>query len=249
LKVSGPAQGNSSRPGAAVAIPQKQKRVLVADDSADNQFLIEAYLKGSAFAVTPVSNGRAAVESFSAHPCDLILMDLRMPEMDGLEATRAIRLLERERGWKAVPVIALTANAQPQDVEKTSQAGCNAHLAKPVSKADLLRTLAEHCGDSIDRPIVVNAPEGLEDLVPRYLSARRQELPELVALSESADFDKLKSIAHNLKGTGTSYGFPDLTEIGAEMETSAGAGDQEKIRQQLVRLSRYLDRVRLRTTA
>ena len=245
LKVSEPApQGSTNHPAPPVA-PAKRKRVLIADDSAENHFLIEAYLKDSPYALTRVHNGREAVEDFAASPCDLILMDLRMPVMDGLEATQAIRKLEKERGWKPVPVIALTANAQAGDIEKTRQAGCNAHLAKPVSKAALLRALSDYCGDPDKQPILVQPPEGLEELAPRYLSARRKELPELMALSDAANFDRLKTLAHNLKGTGSSYGFPDLTEIGAEMEKSAQAGDQGTIQEQLLRLSRYLDRVRV----
>ena len=154
--------------------------------------------------------------------------------------------MEHRNGWKRVPIIALTANAQQEDMEQTRAAGCDGHIAKPVSKAGLLRALAIHCGDPERQPIVVQAPEGLEELAPRYLHARRKELPELMALSEAANFERLKTLAHNLKGTGTSYGFPEVTEIGAEMEKSAQAQDQGTIQEQLLRLSSYLDRVRVR---
>ena len=88
-------------------------------------------------------NGKKAVELFTAHPegyYDAILMDLRMPEMDGLEATRAIRATDRPDA-KTIPIIALTANAFDEDVQRSLQAGLNAHLSKPVQPEILYETL------------------------------------------------------------------------------------------------------------
>ena len=88
-------------------------------------------------------NGRIAVEKFSEHPAgyyDAILMDMRMPEMDGLEATRTIRSMERKDA-KEIPIIALTANAFDEDVQRSMQAGLNAHLSKPVEPEELFDTL------------------------------------------------------------------------------------------------------------
>ena len=88
-------------------------------------------------------NGRIAVDMFSEHPAgyyDAILMDMRMPEMDGLEATRTIRAMDREDA-KTIPIIALTANAFDEDVQRSMQAGLNAHLSKPVQPELLFETL------------------------------------------------------------------------------------------------------------
>ena len=88
-------------------------------------------------------NGKIAVELFESHEpgyYDAILMDMRMPEMDGLEATRAIRAMERADA-KTVPIIALTANAFDEDVQRSMQAGLNAHLSKPVEPEMLYTTL------------------------------------------------------------------------------------------------------------
>ena len=90
-------------------------------------------------------NGRKALEMFRDHPesyYDAILMDVRMPEMDGLEATAAIRKLERSDA-KKVPIIALTANAFDEDVQRSLQVGMNAHLSKPVEPDVLFETLEE----------------------------------------------------------------------------------------------------------
>jgi len=88
-------------------------------------------------------NGQVAVEMFSEHPAeyyDAILMDIRMPVMDGLEAARAIRALDRPDA-KSIPIIAMTANAFDEDVQQSLQAGMNAHLSKPVEPEHLFKTL------------------------------------------------------------------------------------------------------------
>ena len=90
-------------------------------------------------------NGKIAVEKFSEHEqgyYDAILMDMRMPEMDGLEATRVIRAMDRSDA-KSIPIIALTANAFDEDVQRSMQAGLNAHLSKPVQPDTLYETLEE----------------------------------------------------------------------------------------------------------
>ena len=91
------------------------------------------------------SNGREAVEMFSSKPVgyyDAILMDVRMPIMDGLAATREIRALERSDA-KTVPIIAMTANVFDEDVERSMQAGMNAHLSKPIEPDKLYAKMAE----------------------------------------------------------------------------------------------------------
>jgi len=96
------------------------------------------------------ANGRIAVEMFAASPedyYDAILMDVRMPEMDGLEATKAIRALDRPDA-KRVPIIAMTANAFDEDVQRSLQVGMNAHLSKPVEPEHLFQTLEELIWDA-----------------------------------------------------------------------------------------------------
>ena len=93
--------------------------------------------------VDHAENGRIAVEMFSGHEegyYDVILMDMRMPEMDGLEATRRIRAMDRSDA-KSIPIVALTANAFDEDVQHSMQAGLNAHLSKPVDPDVLFETL------------------------------------------------------------------------------------------------------------
>jgi signal transduction histidine kinase/BarA-like signal transduction histidine kinase len=119
-------------------------RILIAEDFEDNCFLIRAYLKDMPYELTFEGNGKAVISRLARSDFDLILMDVQMPEMDGLTATRAIRALERAQKVRAIPIIAMTANASPQDVERSADAGCDAHLSKPVSRIELLRAIERY---------------------------------------------------------------------------------------------------------
>ena len=121
----------------------KGKRILLAEDIDVNAEIIAMILQMREMDVDLAQNGRIALELFSSHPegyYDAILMDMRMPEMDGLEATRRIRDLDRADA-KTVPIIALTANAFDEDVQNSLQAGLNAHLSKPVEPQEIYDTL------------------------------------------------------------------------------------------------------------
>ena len=119
------------------------KRILLAEDMAINAEIMMMVLSMRDLQVDLAENGKVAVELFENHEegyYDAILMDMRMPEMDGLEATRIIRAMDRKDA-RTVPIIALTANAFDEDVQRSMQAGLNAHLSKPVEPEALFDTL------------------------------------------------------------------------------------------------------------
>ncbi|ABK42825.1 periplasmic sensor hybrid histidine kinase [Magnetococcus marinus MC-1] len=118
--------------------------ILLAEDSPDNVLLVERFLKKTAYRLDVVGNGREALESVKKHHYDLILMDIQMPEMDGLSATRTLRSWEREQGTPRTPVLALTAHAFREDREASIEAGCDGHLTKPFKKDELLKTIQRH---------------------------------------------------------------------------------------------------------
>ncbi len=120
-------------------VQHKDRRILLAEDVSINAQIMMIMLETRNIKVDHAENGKAAVELFEEHEpgyYDAILMDMRMPEMDGLEATKIIRATDREDA-KKIPIIALTANAFDEDVQRSIQAGLNAHLSKPV-EPDLL---------------------------------------------------------------------------------------------------------------
>ena len=243
------------RAAAAGAKKQAALRILVAEDAPDNRLLLQAYLKSSPHLLTFAEDGQSACDEFAAGRFDLVLMDVQMPRMDGLSASRAIRARERELGLKPTPILALTANARPEDIAKSTAAGCDGHLSKPISKQRLLAAIDEYgarceplaTGLSDGGRIRIDIPEGLEDLLPEYLAGRRKELPEMRSRLAAGDFQRLRSLAHNMKGSGASYGFGEISRIGAGLEQSAIAGDAQQLGAGLTQLEEYLARVELST--
>ena len=123
-------------------------RILLADDSRDNLLLVGAYFKNTPYLLDEVENGAAAVEKFRTGIYDLVLMDIQMPVMDGYSATRAIRAIEKETGRRRVPIIALTASVLEEALAKAHDAGCDAHVAKPVKKSTLLAAVQKAVRDA-----------------------------------------------------------------------------------------------------
>ena len=129
----------------AVSPPGENRRlrILLAEDSPDNRLLIEAYLKKLPYQLDTAENGQVAVEKFIRQHYDLVLMDVRMPVMDGYTAVRIIRDWERARGRQSTPIVALTASALEEDIRNSLEAGCTTHVGKPVRKSLLLATIRE----------------------------------------------------------------------------------------------------------
>ncbi|MCI0797218.1 MAG: response regulator [Chloroflexi bacterium] len=116
-------------------------RILLVEDSRDNRMLVQAYLKDTPHQITIAENGEIAVRKFVAGDYDLVLMDMQMPVMDGYAATRAIRKWQHEQGVAPTAIIALTAYALKEEVQKSLDAGCTTHINKPIKKSRLLDTI------------------------------------------------------------------------------------------------------------
>jgi CheY-like chemotaxis protein len=223
-------------------------RILLADDSEDNRFLILSYLKLSGSAIDVAENGAVAVELFRAKQYDIVLMDVEMPVMDGYTATRAIRALEQTGGAIATPVLALTAHAFAGMAQKSIEAGFTEVLTKPIRRATLVEALAKYPSHESVPVVKILVEEGLEDVTPGYLAKRRAEVTAYRDALTRNDFDAIKTMAHRMKGTGGGYGFPVLTELGAALEQSAIRSDTDRIRRKVDELAKYLSAIELEYT-
>jgi CheY-like chemotaxis protein len=116
-------------------------RVLVTDDNATNRKVAELILEAIGAQVTSAENGAEAVEAVGQGRFDLILMDIQMPVMDGLTAIRRIRALEVSRGLPRTPVVVLSANSMPEQLEASAAAGADEHLGKPIRADDLIAAI------------------------------------------------------------------------------------------------------------
>ena len=232
-----PAAERPVAPARRIPADSQSLRILLAEDSQDNVLLIEAYLKASGYAADVARNGLIALEKFKSGTYDVVLMDVQMPIMDGYSATRRIRQWETENGAAPVPILALTAHALPEEVRKSFDAGCTSHLTKPIRKATLLAAIEEHTMG------LVRVIPSLAELVPGFLEGRRRDIDAIAAALERSDYDNVRILGHNMKGSGAGYGFNRITEIGASLEQAAGRRAPQAIRERSAELVRYLDRL------
>ena len=122
-------------------------RVLLAEDNELNAEIAMVQLEELGMVVTRVSDGKEAVERFcesDADTFDIIFMDIMMPEMNGYEATRAIRELKDHPDARTIPIIAMTANAFAEDIQASLDAGMNGHLSKPIVVEEVVKTIARN---------------------------------------------------------------------------------------------------------
>jgi CheY-like chemotaxis protein len=139
-----PAPGSKKRSPPVGLNPSLPLRILLAEDSPLNQKLAVSLLTKWGHTVTVANNGQEAVAAVAQQPFDLVLMDIQMPEMNGLEATQAIRLWERPYG-QHLPIVALTAHALQGDRERCLEAGMDGYVSKPIRQEELYQAIAVCC--------------------------------------------------------------------------------------------------------
>ena len=144
LRQSNPATPSGNKAElAAGEVGGRRAKILVAEDTEANRMLVQAFLKRLPYDLDFAENGQIAVQKFRATRYDLVLMDIEMPLMDGYGATRAMRIFETDHNLPATPIIALTAHALQEYMDRSKEVGCDAYLIKPLRKVTLLDTLAE----------------------------------------------------------------------------------------------------------
>ncbi len=230
-------------------------RILLVEDSHDNRTITVAYLEGTPYVVEHAENGAVAGQMFETGNYDLVLMDRQMPVMDGLTATRAIRAWESANDRAPTPIIALTASALKGDREKCLAAGCTGFLTKPIKQHVLLQAIRD-CAVNLGAASAARKATALDDLgsfvpanptlvaqLPAFLRNRRQDVLTSLEALDAGDFETIERLAHSMKGAGTSFGFPIITDIGSALEQEARAADIAGARRRLAELSTYLDRI------
>ena len=219
-------------------------RILIAEDGKASQLVAAAILRKAGYTVELARDGTEAAAAAESSDYDLILMDLRMPLMDGYAATRAIRALPGPRG--RVPIIAMTASVMPDDTEHCAEAGMDGHLAKPLSKTELLAAVGRVLDARPSRPRVAIpesepgaiAPlldrETLEELrsavgpgrLPRLISVFTAETRERVRRMHGlTDPVRIEDEAHSLKAAAATFGAIALRDAARALEEACQNGE------------------------
>jgi CheY-like chemotaxis protein len=213
-------------------------RILIAEDNPENVVLLRAYLEGLPLSLHFASNGVEALDERRRGHYDLVMMDVQMPVMDGYTATREIRAWEAQQNATRVPIVALTAHAP----DESNAAGCDGHLTKPLERAALVDAIARFAKRSV-KPIVTVLPLAIIARRPAFLQNRRLDLQKMKDALEAKDFDAISRIGHNCKGTGTGYGFPEISSLGSNLECAARALDLKEIEKSIVEFESCLHSV------
>lgn len=219
-------------------------RILLAEDSEDNQFLITHRLKKSGAEVDIAANGRIALEKLAAASIagkqyDLLLTDMQMPEIDGYTLAKTLRA----RGYR-IPIVALTANAMAEDAQKCLTAGCDAYISKPINKVALLSTCQQWISNGrgavteppIDLLAEVSHPQNdrsetlvseladdpqMVSLISSFLSKLEPKMNQMSTYLMENRLDELAKLAHQLTGAGGGYGFPTISDAARRVENVA----------------------------
>lgn len=224
-------------------ITSKPLKILVADDSPINQLIIEKLLSKAGHELKVVNNGRKALAAIQQEAFDLILMDVQMPELDGIETTQAIR--NAPDSYAAIPIIALTASVLPEQITHYQAIGMNNYVSKPFTEETLLAAINHEYGkqlshqlasaESLDNeqnrrladwkktnPFDVKQLEGvsqivgmpmLNTLLEQGLTAVEEQRTKIHSAWRSGDIQQINKIAHRLKGEAALLGFERIAAI------------------------------------
>jgi PAS domain S-box-containing protein len=211
-------------------------RILVTDDNPDNQRIIQFILEQSGAVVELANHGQEATDRIlkpaNRPPIDLIIMDMQMPVCDGYTATQILR----SKGF-TLPIVAVTAYTMAGDKQKCLKAGCTSYLTKPVVPDVLVQELSKFLTARKDQPAPASPPpQGnpalaamlanprFARLVKQYVAGLEETRSLILLHLDKSEFEPLRVLCHRLKGSGSSYGFPDITNAAANCEAAIKTG-------------------------
>jgi signal transduction histidine kinase/CheY-like chemotaxis protein len=237
----------------SIAESRRSLYVLLAEDNVVNQQVALALLLKRGHRVDVASNGREAVEAVQRRAYDVVLMDLQMPELDGFEATAAIRAMPT---GETMPIIALTAHALSGDRDRCVAAGMTGYLAKPFKGHELFALIEDGIApagqEPLGRPPAVPVDveafrttlreAGAEEAVDSILESFERQAPDrltaLAAATQSGEPPRVMHAAHALRGAAATIGARGLAALLEHIETAAREGDVERARDDLDRVQR-----------
>lgn len=218
-------------------------RLLVVDDDDASRALLTSVLENWGYWVVEARSGGEALALLQKREFTAMLTDLQMPILDGFVLVRQVRAREEREHKKRLPVIAVSAHATLAARRECVRLGFDKVLAKPFDWDAVAEALLEVTGWAEENRVEYEArPIGPEVrmLVPGFLAARRREHLWMESCLAEEDYEQIARLGHRLKGSGGSFGFPELTSIGARLEQAAKVGDPDACGDALDELARCL---------
>jgi len=227
-------------------VSQAKGHILLAEDDPSGQKLMKHVLDRLGYTVDLAITGKEVLNLIDKSHYDIVLMDMEMPIMDGFTATREIRKQEK---YEKLPIIALTAHAMKEHRKKTLNAGCTDYLAKPVNREKLAEVLQKYIQKdespkkevtkikkTIEKESGVKSQSTADEIDPMmaeltefFISDLGERLGKFEKDIKDKELDEVTRFGHSLKGTGGSYGFPQFSVIGGDIENAGRDGDWDKI--------------------
>lgn len=221
------------------AIPTLSGRILVAEDSPDIQRLVEMMLKRCGVEYEIVDNGKLAVEKALAEDFDLILTDMQMPVMDGIEAATLLRSLNVE-----TPIVAMTANLLAEEKKQYDAAGMNGYIGKPINQESFYATISGFLNEEESYALQnLEGDEEYQKLVDKFKQRAKIMMEEMAEYVSTNDMEKLAGVSHTLKGLGGSFGFPEVTTLAGSLEKAAKSDEQELSNEVYTRLNAFVQAI------
>ena len=239
----------------------REIRILLAEDNTTNQEVALAFLNKMGLQADVVQSGVEAINALEAYPYDIVLMDVQMPEMDGLEATRQIRRPGSTVQNPKIPIIAMTANAMTGDQEMCLAAGMNDYIAKPISLETLRKVLEKYVtsapaadqhaslqiAPTFDREAMQrrlsNDLELERKIIEVFLRDAPKNLAELQKFLDAGDVTGAERIAHSLKSTAAMVGGERMAAASLAMEKEAHEGRLDFLKAHVSELNEFFDQL------
>jgi signal transduction histidine kinase/CheY-like chemotaxis protein len=222
-------------------------RVLLVDDDEYNRFVLSRYLTAP-LVVSVAVNGRDAVDAAAAQQPDVILMDVDMPGMNGLDAARAVREQEQNLERRRSIIIALSSYDDDATAQRSHSAGCDLYLTKPVTRTALHAVLRGLTQSRTPQDTVEVDPD-LKDLLPEFLKSREALLDEIADALEKGDAPQVRRLSHRLSGSLSMYGFLWASDQARRLELEAEKGDRELLVGLVAALKSHLSAAEIRILA
>ncbi|KAF7765545.1 hypothetical protein PUND_a1243 [Pseudoalteromonas undina] len=208
--------------------------ILVAEDNPDNQLLIKLLLQTWGLEPDIANNGAQAVEMALVNDYQLIIMDMQMPVMGGLEATKMLR----DAAYDG-PIIALTANVMNHDIDTYLEAGCDKALGKPIDKDALENVLVSYLHlerDNQNKWDSLLKSEKFQQINANYLASLPDYLQQIKALYNSRDCETLRALAHSIKGSAGCFNFDEIYQSASALEQSLKGNDMTQREKRVLEL-------------